>query len=100
VPVWPRMAPRTVFGGVWTHVTSVPFFGDVYSVCVSNGASHSNTVPLSWASSTQDQVFFMAMAFEAEMRFSFMLSLSPSSPMQFVPCFLGYVCCRFGLRHS
>jgi hypothetical protein len=35
------------FGGVLTHVTRVPFFGDVQSEWVSNGASHVNTVPLS-----------------------------------------------------
>ena len=47
VPVWPRMAHRSVFGGVRTHVISVPFFGDVHNMCESNGACHSNIVPLS-----------------------------------------------------
>jgi hypothetical protein len=56
------MAPRAVFGGVWTHVTSVSFFEDVHSVCVSTGVSHSNTVPLSCSSSMQVQAFFRAMA--------------------------------------
>ena len=47
VPVWSSNAPKAGFGGVLTHVTRVPFFGDVQSEWASNGASHVNTVPLS-----------------------------------------------------
>jgi len=47
VPVCVSNVARAGFGGVLTHVTRVPFLGEVQSERVSSGASHVNTVPLS-----------------------------------------------------
>jgi hypothetical protein len=46
VPVCPSRRIRCSFGGVRTHVTSVPFFGDVHSTCVSTGVPIRILVPL------------------------------------------------------
>ena len=80
VPVCPSRRLRCSFGGVRTHVTSVPFFVDAHSMCVSTGASHSST-SFKWSSSMCIHDFLIEWGLEADLHCSLLLLGSCSSPV-------------------